>query len=200
MALHKNLSRSKSYYIFYLSSRGRLKLTIAQSVFQASSTRIELLQCAKVEKGHKILLLDYKSIYRYEFMPWLLFLELGLKCIFIGTSYPKMATNFQSLYLAEIFAPLLWNLSGWLLLPSFRFSQIFINFRRVTFEICGSSFLEFSKIRGHYKIEVIWSIILTTHRFLKPNYFNANSCRPRSFQWHKGQKHLFSFSLFSFPD
>ena len=68
----------------------------------------------------------------------------------IGTSYPKIATNFQSLYLAEIFVLLLWNLSWWLQLPSFRFSQIFIIFHRVVLEICDSSFLEFRKIRGPY--------------------------------------------------
>ena len=69
----------------------------------------------------------------------------------IGTSYPRIATNFQSLYLAEIFALLLWNLLWWLLLPSFRLSQIFIIFRRVVLEICDSSFLEFSKIRSPYR-------------------------------------------------
>ena len=68
----------------------------------------------------------------------------------IGTSYPKIATNFQSLYLAEKFALLLWNLLWWLLLPSFKFTQIFIIFHWVVFEIFDSSFLEFSKIRGPY--------------------------------------------------
>ena len=70
----------------------------------------------------------------------------------IETTYPKIATNFQSLYLAEIFALLLWNLSWWLLLPSFRFSQIFIIFRGVVLEICDSSFLEFRKIGGPYML------------------------------------------------
>ena len=32
----------------------------------------------------------------------------------IETTYPKIATNFQSLYLAEIFALFLWNRSWWL--------------------------------------------------------------------------------------
>ena len=59
----------------------------------------------------------------------------------IGTSYPRIATNFQSLYIAEIFALLLWNPSYWLLLPSLRFLQIFIIFRGVVVEICDSSFL-----------------------------------------------------------
>ena len=67
----------------------------------------------------------------------------------IGTSYPKIATNFQSLYLAEIFALVLWNLSWWLLLPSSRFSQIFTIFRQAL-EICDSSFGKFSKIIGPY--------------------------------------------------
>ena len=72
------------------------------------------------------------------------------KNLAIRTSYPKIATNFQSFYLVEIFALLLWNLSWWLLLPFFRFSQIFIIFRQVVLEICDSSFLEFRKIRGPY--------------------------------------------------
>ena len=67
------------------------------------------------------------------------------RCAIIGTSYPKIATNFQSLYITEIFALLLWNLSYWLLLPSFRFSQIFIIFRQVVLEICDSSFFKFRK-------------------------------------------------------
>ena len=77
----------------------------------------------------------------------------------IGTSYPKIATNFQSLYLAEIFALLLWNFSWWLLLTSFRFSQIFIIFRWVVLEICDSSFLEFSKIRGPYS-DKFWQVFV----------------------------------------
>ena len=52
----------------------------------------------------------------------------------IGTSYPKIATNFKTFYLAEIFALLLWTFLWWLLLPCLRFSQIFIIFCRVVFE------------------------------------------------------------------
>ena len=36
-------------------------------------------------------------------------------------------------------------------MPSFRYLQIFIIFRLVVLEICDSSFLEFSKIRGPYR-------------------------------------------------
>ena len=69
---------------------------------------------------------------------------------FIGTSYPKIATNFQPFYPIEIFALLLWNLSWRLLLPCFRFPQIFIIFCGVVLEICDSSFLKLSNIRGPF--------------------------------------------------
>ena len=76
----------------------------------------------------------------------------------IGTSHPKIATNFKSSYLVEIFALLLWNLSWLLLLPSFRFLQIFIIFCVVVLEICDSSFFEFRKIKGPYHLECAKSV------------------------------------------
>ena len=69
-----------------------------------------------------------------------------------GTSYPKIATNFPSFYQAEIFALLLWHLSWWLLLPCLRVLQIFIIFCWVVLEICDSSFLGLSKIRGPWPL------------------------------------------------
>ena len=44
-----------------------------------------------------------------------IFLQYSIVFPLIGTSYPKIATNFKSFYLAEIFVLLLWNLS-WRLL------------------------------------------------------------------------------------
>ena len=40
------------------------------------------------------------------------------------------------------------GLFQWVILPSFTFSQFFTIFRRVFLEICDSSFLEVSKVRG----------------------------------------------------
>ena len=45
------------------------------------------------------------------------------------------------------------------LLPSFRFTQKFIIFRRVVLEICDSSFSEFNKIRGPYGLR--FGILMT---------------------------------------
>ena len=56
----------------------------------------------------------------------------------IGTSYPRIATNFQSLNLAEIFVLLLWNLSWWLLLPFLRFLKFFIVFCREVLQSLNS--------------------------------------------------------------
>ena len=77
-----------------------------------------------------------------------IFLQYSIVFPLIGTSYPEIATNFKSFYLAEIFVLLLWNLSWRLLLPCPRISQFFIIFSRLVLEISDSSFWELSKIRG----------------------------------------------------
>ena len=80
------------------------------------------------------------GIWPFEFRlkPKIVFLDKTFKMRFNRDVLSKDSTIFQSLYPAEIFALLLWNLS-W-------FSQIFIIFLQVVLEICDSSFLEFSKI------------------------------------------------------
>ena len=77
----------------------------------------------------------------------------------IGTSYPKIATDFKSLYVAEISALLPWNLSWWFLLPCLRFSQSFIIFFLVVLDFRDSSFLELGRIRGSFNrlFRITWA-------------------------------------------
>ena len=87
----------------WLSKRCSLKVLLVERLWKHSIQKfMNNLMVRCLNFMHLAFVQSFK-VYLMQFFRW------------IGTSYPKIATNFKSFYLAEIFALLSWNLSWWMI-------------------------------------------------------------------------------------